>query len=276
MDDDKDPALSSDDLLRAARAEAGSPSRDLETSDTRRVVQSGQRPADAAGTDLAGEGPVPSAERSVAGTARLATTGDFVDRLKREEYLLTVDGRLVARVNTGQELGEAASGFANVASFRVTSVSFLDRDGLKWHIGAEEPGPRRVKTKRSGKEKELLFSAHERRVYVREEPMPRLLRADSNVETKRLAETVGPLENRWGTTSVKAATVVASGTSFPLRGFKVGAKRGAIGDLAVISRDYPLWYAPWSVNATSAVPLSVILLYWHLLMGDFSTPSSGA
>lgn len=276
MGDDTNPALSSEDLLRAARAEAGSPSRDQEPSDTSQRDRSGQSPADAgAAADLVREGRAPSAERSVVGSARLAATGDFFDRLKREEYLATVDGHPIARVNTGFEF-EPASGFRKVAAFRVTSVSFFDRDELRWHISAEEPGPRRVKTKRSGKEKELLFDAHERRVYVREEPMPRLLRADRNVETKRLAETVGPLEKRWGTTSVSAATVTASGTSFPLRGFKVGARRGAIGDLAVIARDYPLWYAPWSVNATSAVPLSVILLCWHLLIGDFQIPSSGA
>lgn len=273
MGDDRDPALSSDDLLRAARAEAESPSFNLEPPDTRRSDRWRERRADAsAADDPAPDGPVPSAERSVVGTARLAPAGDLFARLKRSEYLLTVDGHRIARVTTGYEF-EPASGFRNAASFRVTSVVFLDRDGLRWHISAEEPGPPRVKTKRSGKEKELLFSAHERRLYVREEPMPRLMRADSNVENKRLAETVGDLQ-QWRASS--EATVVASGTSFSLRPVRVGARRGAIGDLALIARDYPLWLAPWSVNTTSAVPLSVILLYWHLLMGDFTRPGGGA
>ncbi len=279
MGDDGNPPLSSDDLLRTARDEAGSPLRDVDPSDTSGGDQSGHRSADAAAAaDPAGERPAPSAERSVVGTARLAATGSFVDKLKRSEYLLTIEGRRIARVNTSFE---SASGFKNVAAFRVTSVVFFDRDAVKWHISAEEPGPRRVKTKRSGRQKELLFLAPERRVYVREEPrFPPLLPADSSVATTRLAHTVGSLEQRWGSSAVKAATVLASGTSYPLLGRgglnSVVSARGAVGELAVIARSYPLWHAPWSVNATSAVPLSVILLHWHLLMGDFQSPSSGA
>lgn len=276
MGDDRNPASSSDDLLRAARAEAESPSRDLEPSATSRRYRSSRRPPDTSTSDdLAREAPVPSAERSIVGTARLVPTGDIFARLKRSEYQLTVDGDPIARVNSSMQ-AEAARGFQSVADFRVTSVFFLDRDAVVWHISAEEPGPRRVKTKRSGKEKELLFRAHERRVYVDEEPLPRLLRADSNVERKRLAETAGPLEKAgWATSWKWKATVVASGTSYSLRPAGVGARRGAVGDAALITRDYPVWVAPWSVTTTSAVPLSVILLYWHILMGDFSTAGGG-
>jgi hypothetical protein len=55
------------------------------------------------------------------------------------------------------------------------------------------------------------------------------------------------------------------------------ARQGTIDKQATLRRHGFSPYSEWSLIASSPVPLSIVLLYWHVLLGDWTAPyeSSG-
>lgn len=268
--------MSSDDLLRAARIDAESTSQDLRPNagddgggSERQSTHSDSVPERPATADR-------SADRSVVGVARFVPAGDPLNRLKGSTYVLVVDDVEVANVGTRFDM-ESARGFDGVLRVRVTTVTFPDRPGLQWHVGAEEPGPRPTKTKRSGREKELLFRASDRRAYVDEQS--RVVGGYKvTTDRRRLVQTETPIGNRLdGLFSGFrfTTTLSANGTGYALRRSLGFTQRGAIGDSAKLAHKYPFRTAPWTVDIAWAVPLSVIVLSWHLLLGDIRMVGNG-
>ncbi len=86
--------------------------------------------------------------------------------------------------------------------------------------------------------------------------------------TFRLASTDGPLGKKRGAQAIATAANRTYEIS-PVR----KARRGTTGRFATIEREGVAWYRPWRISTSTDLPLSVALLHWHLLMGDWRPES---
>ena len=237
MVDDRDRELSGDDMLRAAREEPASPE-SPSVEDSREPVES--RPET---TNLTPDsGPMVDSDRvetSMITSCGIRPPDHLWAKLTGKVFVLTVQGREVARITTSLK----DSAFEYAASDRETRADFTD-DRL-WVIRAVEPGPRVSRT-----------PIGDRIVTVLENNRP-------------VAHTDGPLPPR---SKDRTCTVVAMGTRFTLSP-TWKARSGTIDEQATLRRDSSL-RSQWSVTAHEPVPLSVVLLHWHLLLGDWKPESS--
>jgi len=288
--DDRDSRLSSEELLRAAHQEATSnrePGRD----------ESGPVAAEAGGPDNESAGDVP--DRSdvpsrfvVEGralrlhrTGRLTETGQWWNRLKKRdfgtvlknrdfelmierrgaggrEFDLIVDGEPAGRVVT--KMKDDHVGFKEASHLRMTRV--LLSDGTLWSIGAEGPGPKEEKETRFGRVKQLPHRIH-RRVLVISDGQRRLAWTEGDVHLRKKG----------------SSRVVAEGTTYELATTRRmdlstahAAKEGTIGSSGVLRRSGPPWARAWTINTTEKLPLPVVLLHWHLLLGDWKMDSGSS
>jgi hypothetical protein len=180
----------------------------------------------------------------------------------RREFDLIVDGDRAGRVVTKMKSDHV--GFGETASLRATWVLFSD--GTRWDIEAEGPGPKEEKTTGFGRLKEIPHRI-DRRVLAISDGQRRLAWTQGAVRLGRKA-TFSSLEG--------TARVGAEGTTYELvtaRRMDLStahaAKEGTIGNSGVLRRSGPPWARAWTISTTEKLPLSVVLLHWHLLLGDW-------
>jgi hypothetical protein len=259
MVDERDRPLSSEELLRAAREGSRSgdslAKRDLDDGGP------GLRPTEAeerrrrrdSGDDVGGSAARGRTYRLTT-SARLLPSGTWWAKLRREEYSLHVDGEHVGRVLTS--MGRDDVGFGGVARLRRTMVVLPD--GVSWRITVDPPGPKRTKTTVFGNVKQLPHQIDGRVVVAHD-------------GGRRLAWTEGPLGTRRGDSGV----VATDKRSYELSPIRKG-RAGAIGSFATVERERAVWLSPWLFASSEELPLSVALVHWHLLMGDWAAESQSS
>lgn len=164
---------------------------------------------------------------------------------------LTVDG-----TSAGQLTTERVGQFGTRKGFRETQVSFLD--GSVWTISAEEPsGPRPTRRTLSGGIKDTDHPVESRVIVVRD-------------SQNRIAHTDGDLpKNKRDEGKIEAGGVGYA--ILPARGYARRGRCGATGELSVAEG----WMSPdWVFTTSEPLPLSVVLLHWHILMDDRPESSS--
>ena len=251
MVDERDPTLSSDEMLRATREEvqSGSDSRVVNEGGPDAVEPAPRADIGDAATD-SGSG-VGAGRRLIERSGRLVPLGGWWDKLIRRSFQLEVDGQPAGGVTSRMERNV---GFAGAAKLRMTEVDFVD--GSRWTIRAEEPGPKGEKTTILGNVKQMPHSIHNRVIAVHE-------------GTRRIAETRGSVPHKKRGPGVVATVEEASYELVPAR----QALHGTVGETCTIDRaPAAVW---WQLRTTEPLPLSVVLLHWHLLIGDWR-PSSNA
>lgn len=183
-------------------------------------------------------------KRRLERSGRLVRTGG---RFHANEFDLMVDGLYGGSLVSIMESDYV--GFPEEVYLAATRVNFSD--GTEWSIRAEHNAePMGARTTRFGKVKQVPHGIHARVVVV-------------SHGQHRLAWTDGILHRgRRG-----SSRVVAEGTSYELSPTR-RANKGKITGSGVMRRSDPPW-GSWSFTATAALPLSVVLLHWHLLIGDW-------
>lgn len=179
--------------------------------------------------------------RRVSGSARIAPPS-LIARLIGGQFVLSMEGQDVAAI-TSKSVSADAKPFTEAVSLRVTVVDF--QDGEQWQIHGVPRGPTRWRTTRTGKQ----VGAHpieERTVKVDE-------------SSRTVAETVNPFTRHqpWQVESV--IEVEAEGEIYSL-------SQGDIGDSGTIKQVGKR--VEWLIEARRPLPLSVALLYWHLVTGE--------
>jgi hypothetical protein len=168
-----------------------------------------------------------------------------------DHYLLLIDGQEYARITTHLR---NKSEFAEAASVRRTTVNIGNNP--QWLIEALEPGPRETRTTVFGNTREKLHPIGSRIITVSENGQP-----------------IANSDGRMPKSSTGSFVAVADGVRFTLS--PTGkAKRGNIDGVATFRRRGVGPYSTWSLNASSPIPLSIALLLWHVLLGDWERPSS--
>lgn len=235
---------SSDEMLRAAReelatsAEKGTPPED---ADTELSVEARRgEPADNEHDQM----------RRVEASAQIA-------RIRRKQFGLSVDGDETAVITTKFDK-ELARPFLNIERLRVTKVDF--DGGERWRIDAV-PRKERWRTTIFGNKVGEAF---------RQE---RIVRVTDDTSPWVVAETVGVIEDRGGFAQQNPSSVdvECEGDTYSLSPV-YGAWSGSVGDSATIQRT-GFTRSRWSIEARRPLPLAVVLLHWHVLMGDYTEPS---
>ena len=249
-----DRGLSSDDMLRAAHDEvAAPPPRPKEAPGESPAVQDeGTEPnpdaAEATHTD--------GRQTPMVTSCVIHRSGSLWEQFVGEGYQLLIDGQETAHITTTlEEPHRRGAFFIGAPELRSTEVVFADN--RFWGIEAVEPRPRNTKTTILGNTKDVFHPIGSRVITVSEHRQP-------------IANSDGPIP----TSKKKSCVVVADGKRLTLSPPRK-AKKGAIDKQAPIRRDGLSPYSAWSLTASSPVPLSVVLLYWHVLLGDWSAGGVG-
>jgi hypothetical protein len=282
--DDPDRGLSSDDMLRAALHEVAiRPSSSEEVSGE-------QRPAPGEGNE-----PMPiaaAAKHTDDGQTVMVTScvirrvGSLWQKVVGKEYRLLIDSQVYARISTR---AERDSKFAGAESIRRTTVD-IARNQSKWHIQPLEPGRR----ERPGHR----YSINDRVITVSENLQP-IASSEGPISTSKKETFVAMADGRRFAMSppgkARQGIIAPAGPGRDLRAdaatYRVprplldramlGRSRAMLarskehGTGATLQRDGVSPYSAWSLNTSSPIPLSIVLLYWHVLLGDHTTSDHG-
>jgi hypothetical protein len=175
-------------------------------------------------------------------------------------YLLLIDGQEYARITTHLR---NKSEFAEAASVRRTTVNIGNNP--QWLIEALEPGPRETRTTVFGNTREKLHPIGSRIITVSENGQP-----------------IANSDGRMPKSSTGSFVAVADGVRFTL---SPRQSQSLVVDFAARVEDpeqetidgvatFRRGYSAWSLNASSPIPLSIALLLWHVLLGDWTAPKN--
>lgn len=159
-------------------------------------------------------------------------------------YSLVEDGNEVATISTVLEPDE---NFGSGVKCRHTQVRF---ESGRWRISTHAPGPRQDK-KRMGISYKAPWTRGDRVVEVKD---------DGGEQIAYLTNPVKTRNPEVKTTGEYSLTLKKK----PLRGVWIG-------EALTIERGKGVYV----LTPTSPVPLEAALLHWHVILGDFSVPSSG-
>ena len=267
MVDDRDLPLSSDEMLQAARDGSMAPPESAPSEYTGSPVEA-KHPSQARSAGAERANSEQGRVRWVHASARIALIPPkgFRERIigrKLDPLMLTVDGADTARI---VRFWVSSKPFHRVGGLRVTKLEFDDGEG--WQIHCLPRGPIRGKTTLGGKEREAHPIAE------------RIVKVEQDGRT--VAETVGPFPNRLSPLSKKTASIHVDfeGETYAL---SLGTSKGFHPTIQPTGEGVPqpVGRSEWlvfdkeqelSVDARLPVPLAVVLLQWHLLMGDWSSP----
>jgi hypothetical protein len=263
--DDPDRGLNSYDMLGAARegVAAPPPAPDDDSSKTPDVQTEATEP----NLDVVESTHPERAQTPMVTSCEIRRTGRVWAKLLATDLKLIVEGQESARIRTTfQRTDRNDVAFREAVALRQTRVVFANRP--PWLIRAVEPGPRGGKTTIFGNTKEMLHPIISRVITVFENDQP-IASSDGPIPTM-------PLKGS-GKGSCLAVAVGHRGRMFPWspKHYTLSppwrADRGTIDKQATLQSS-GFWNTAWSVKAREPVPLSVVLLYWHVLLGDWQDP----
>lgn len=281
MADDPDRGLDSDDMLRAAREGIAKPppTPEDDSSKTPDVQTEATEPnldaVESTHPDRSQTPMVTSCEIHRTGNLVVnmaMETGNLISRVfgpytrARRSYELIFEGQEAAQITTSLQPAETWRGRSSskpgfmqsgstirAGSVRETRVFFANSPA--WVIRTVEGvGTRERQKTRYG----TSFTSGEgiNRVITVLEDDQQIASSDGPIPTKSLLSSKGSF------------VAVAAGRRFTLS-LRWKARQGTINEQGTLRRDGRIW----SLSAREPVPLSVVLLYWHVLLGDWRPES---
>ena len=253
--DDPDRGLNSDDMLGATREGMAAPPRTQEDDSSK--TPDFQTETTEPNLDVVEPIHPERAQTPMVTSCEIRRTGRVWAKLLSTDLKLIVEGQESARIRTSfRRTDRNDVAFREAVALRQTRVVFANSP--PWLIRAVEPGPRGGKTMIFGNTREMLHPIISRVITVFENDQP-------------IASSDGPIPTMPLKGSGKGSCVaVAVGKRFTLSP-PWRADRGTIDKQATLL-SYGFWDTTWSVKAREPVPLSVVLLYWHVLLGDWQDP----